>query len=217
MTRCFDFAPFAKDCPLTQDLVIEKLVQKHFCDFTGKRRDTAKQNLATIINATFELANSMGFAKMSMRDLHKASNISLGGLYNYFENKEALALMLTDALNQIAFDWLPELIDESMPTAEKLERLIRGHIYLSELLRPWFYFVFMESKNLPQKNKAKARETELNFQSLLETILSGNTLAASHLMALMQDWHVKHWKYREYAIDEFADSVNEIAQFLAKS
>lgn len=219
MPRCFDFAKFKKDCPLTHDFVIQKLVEQNFSHFKGKRYETAQNNLGAIINSTFELANRIGFAKMSMRDLHKACGLSLGGLYNYFESKEALALMLTDALHFFAIDWLPNLNDPQMNKAQRLERLIRGHIYLSELLRPWFYFVFMESKNLPVKNKQHAREAELNFQRLLEDIYQDDSLAASHLMALMQDWHVKHWKYRnednrEASIDTFADSVNEIAQSL---
>lgn len=211
MARCFDYEGFKKDCPLTHDLVIERLAEQNFSAFKGKRHETARQNLSAIVEATFKLANRIGFAKMSMRDLHKECGLSLGGLYNYFESKEALAMMLTDALHYFAFDWLPKLNDKEMSREERLERLVRGHIYLSELLRPWFYFVFMESKNLPTKNKQHARDAELNFQKLLEEIYQEDSFAASHVMALMQDWHVKHWKYRDKPIDVFADSVNEIA------
>lgn len=212
LQRCFDFKHFKDNGLITHDTVIEKLVHKNFGSYTLKRQTLAKQNLSIIISATFELANKIGFAKMSMRDLSSASGISLGGLYTYVEGKEALALMVVESLNELALDWLPTFIDEQLNKEEKLERLIRGHIYLSELLRPWFYFSFMENKNLPEKNKAKAREAEHNFQCLLEEIYSGNSLMASHIMALIQDWHVKHWKHKKRSIDVFADSVNNIAK-----
>ncbi len=207
MRRCFNYAEFQELCPLDNESIIQGLVARHYASASDKRRQKAEENLRAIISATFELAASMGFAKMSMRDLHKASGLSLGGLYNYFESKEALALMITEALHLIAFDWLPSLTNTNMPAEEQIERLLRGHIYLSECLRPWFYFVFMESKNLPEANKACARDVELRFESLLQAHLGDDKLLASHMMALVQDWHVKNWKYKQTDIDAFADSV----------
>ncbi len=207
MPNCFNFREFTTLCPLDHDTIIARLAAKHFSTSNERRRVKAEQNLNVIITATFELAATIGFARMSMRDLHKASGLSLGGLYNYFDSKESLALMIADALHLVAFEWLPTLTDETMTHEQQLEHLIRGHIYLSETLRPWFYFVFMESKNLPEPNKASARSVELRFQSLIATLLGEDNLHASHIMALMQDWHVKHWKYRSVNIDDFADSV----------
>lgn len=207
MQACFSFKEFQTIAPPTHATIIARLADKHFSPGTEKRRAKAEQNLDAIITATFRLAATIGFARMSMRDLHKESGLSLGGLYNYFESKEALALMITDGLHLIAFDWLPSLTNDSMNNTQQLERLVRGHIYLSETLRPWFYFVFMESKNLPESNKAAARDVELRFQARIAELLDNNTLLASHIMALVQDWHVKHWKYRNVRIDDFADSV----------
>jgi len=216
-SRCFHFKQFAQDCPLTHTSVVDHLCSEQFPHLTGKRQQKARQNLGAILDATFSLSNEIGFAKMSMRDLHRACGLSLGALYNYFDSKEALAMSITETLNHIAFDWLPRLIqDETLP-ARRLERLVRGHIYLSELLRPWFYFVFMEIKTLPDAHKQKACDVELRFQSLLDSLYGTPLLPASHVMALMQDWHVKHWKYRQLDIDTFADSVNTIAQSMLKS
>ncbi len=211
MLRSFDFNSFERDCPLNHQQVIQNLVSRYFADNSAKRKGKVAQNLEAIVNATFALAAEMGYAKMSMRDLHRRSGLSLGGLYNYFASKEALAMMMTDTLQHIAFDWLPSTLETSMNKEQQLERLVRGHIYLSQILRPWFYFVFMEIKNLPEENRAKARAVELDFQNRIEAIVGQGTLPASHIMALMQDWHVKHWKYRDTPIDEFADSVLAIA------
>ncbi len=210
--RCFDFQNFKQDCPLTHTAIIEHISQERFAGLPGKRAEKARQNLHTIIDSTFSLSNEIGFAKMSMRDLHKDCGLSLGSLYNYFDSKEALAMCITDTLHHIAFDWLPQLVDDKHSPAQRLEHLVRGHIYLSELLRPWFYFVYMEVKTLPDAHKQRACEVELKFQALLEDIYQNPLLPASHVMALMQDWHLKHWKYKLLDIDAFADSVVAIAQ-----
>ncbi|MDX1452392.1 MAG: helix-turn-helix domain-containing protein, partial [Oleiphilaceae bacterium] len=134
MPASFNYQEFLNLCPLDDQRIIQQLISRHFGDLSDKRRQKAEENLQAIITATFELAASIGFAKMSMRDLHKACGMSLGGLYNYFESKEALALMITEALHLIAFEWLPSLTDATQPREKQLERLIRGHIYLSEML-----------------------------------------------------------------------------------
>lgn len=209
--RITNFEQFRKVCPLSHEQVIERLVEHYFSSGTPKRRENTRANLDAIVLSTFKLSKQIGFAKMSMRDLHRECGLSLGGLYNYFESKESLALMIVEALHHIAFDWLPQLAEDNMEDSVRLAQLIRGHIYLSELLRPWFFFVFMESKNLPDENKEKARKVELDFQALLSSLYPHDSLIPAHLMAMMQDWHVKHWKYRNTSIDDFATSVLNIA------
>lgn len=204
-----DYETFLKSCPLSHESVIEELV--NLLEIKGdKRRQNALRNLSAIIDATFRTSREIGFSSMSMRGLSQTTGISLGGLYNYFDSKESLALTITDVMYRIAFDWLSKIDIKDLTPTLQLEHLIRGHIYLSERLRPWFYFVFMESKNLPALNKKRAQQVELDFERTLETLMN-NHLMASHTMALMQDWHVKHWKYRDMDIDTFADSVCSIS------
>ncbi len=38
--------------------------------------------------------------------------------------------------------------DKNSPPLEQLRAVIKAHLFLSESARPWFYFTFMEAKNL---------------------------------------------------------------------
>ncbi|MDP1758223.1 MAG: helix-turn-helix domain-containing protein, partial [Thermodesulfovibrionales bacterium] len=47
-----------------------------------------------ILEAAMRVFSEYGYAKANMRMIAKASNISIGGLYLYFKNKEDLYLTL---------------------------------------------------------------------------------------------------------------------------
>ena len=100
---------------------------------------------------------------------------------------------------------------------DRLEAMIRSSIYLSEVLQPWFYFVFMDSRVLQVEQRSMAKNSELYVQTLIAATIAeiepkpqgDPTLLAAHCLALFQDWYVKRWKYRaaKVNVDDFADSV----------
>lgn len=106
-------------------------------------------------------------------------------------------IRFTSAANPIWFSAQPTALD-------RLDSTLRGHIFISELLRPWFYFVFMELRTLSASQKTIARYSEMSFQDELSRLYieAGLTyeenahLRAAHCVALIQDWYVKRWKYQ---------------------
>ncbi|MBN2157972.1 MAG: helix-turn-helix transcriptional regulator [Spirochaetes bacterium] len=184
-----------------------------------KNEDVAVRNLTVIFNATLELGNRKGFQAMSLRDLSESTGLSLGALYAYFSGKEELLdLILTQG-------WLitNRILTEQIPSdGEPLERLrtgIRTHLYLSEMLHPWFFFSYMEAKNLPREEIRKIIKAELFTEKIFSDILEEGTklnmfrlgksniqMTASMIKALLQDWYLKRWKYtqRGVSIDDYA-------------
>ena len=178
----------------------------------------AVRNLALIFNATLELANEKGFQAMSMRDLSEKTGLSLGALYAYFPGKtELLDSMLQQGWKTITGVLIGQLAVESGPR-ERLHSAVRTHLYLSELLQPWFYFSYMEAKNLRREEMKKIIRSELFtekiFFEILESGMKGRVfdiketdmiLTSSVIKAILQDWYVKRWKYaqRGVAVDDY--------------
>jgi AcrR family transcriptional regulator len=211
MSRLFGFKQFQKQYPITQDILIDRLFARHFSFLDKSRQANARERVGTIINATFKLSTRMGFATMTMRDLQKESDISLGGLYTYFANKESLAEMLVEALHEFNAERIPAYIDETLPRDVQLERLIRGYIYLGHSLRKWFCFMFMEYKTLPEATKKTTVVIEMDFQQRLDHLFGTQFYPSANLVALMQDWFLKYWKYGHMNVDEFADRIVRMA------
>ena len=189
-----------------------------------QRQKTAVEKLAVIIQSTFKLSHDKGFALMSLRDLSEESGISLGGIYAYIGSKQQLALMIHQFLPHV-FSQTIHLDYPTVSSGKKkewknisdsqlmsdLHRMIRGHIFLSEILRSWFFFAYMEAKYLP----ASVREVALNNEQVTEQILYSllaqikerqliaidDVFMATHLIkSLLQTWYLKRAKFSKQKI-----------------
>ena len=212
----FDFAQFQSMTPLNGDTIWAYIVDHHAERIGVKRRKPALENMEKIFGATFRLANEVGFRAMSLRDLCRETGLSMGGLYGYIDSKDQLAEMIEDVVRHASQE-LPRMFAHVAAPLERLEALVRATIYLSEILQPWFYFVYMDSRVLNFEQRGMAKHSELSIQGILADIIgeikpapAGDaTLLAAHIVALFQDWYVKRWKYRaaKIHVDDFADST----------
>ena len=202
--------------PLNGETIWTYLVDRHAERIGVKRRKPALENMEKIFVATFRLANEVGFRAMSLRDLCRETGLSMGGLYGYIEGKDQLAEMIEDVVRHTTTE-LPRMVAHLASPLERLEGFVRATIYLSEILQPWFYFVYMDSRVLNHEQRGMAKHSELAAQSYIAGLIDeirpqaggDSTLLAAHLLAMFQDWYVKRWKYRaaKVNVDDFADSV----------
>ena len=212
----FNFEQFQQMTPLNGVNIWEYILDRHAGRIGVKRRKPALENLERIFGATFRLANDVGFRAMSLRDLCRETGLSMGGLYGYITGKDQLAEMIEDVVRH-ATQALPQLFVDVQSPLDRLEAMIRSSIYLSEILQPWFYFVYMDSRVLQVEQRSMAKNSELYVQTLIAATIAeiepkpqgDPTLLAAHCLALFQDWYVKRWKYRaaKVNVDDFADSV----------
>lgn len=215
MPAQFDFQQFQAMTPLDGANIWSYLLDRYADRITVKRRKPALENLEKIFNATFKLANEVGFRAMNLRDLCGETGLSMGGLYGYISSKDQLAEMIEDVVRHATHE-VPKMFTDVEQPLDRLEALIRASIYVSEILQPWFYFVFMDSRVLQAEQRGTAKESELHVQTLFADIVasvpglsSSPDLIAAHILATFQDWYVKRWKYRAADIgpDRFADSA----------
>ncbi|MGJ8662730.1 MAG: hypothetical protein ACSHWU_03720, partial [Marinicella sp.] len=134
------------------------------------------------------------------------SGISMGGLYKYFSNKNQIAKMIHDAMIHMAETCLKIKKYRHQDPVFELNELLARHIYISERLKKWFYFVFMECKSLDKELMATFIASEQFMETaILERILDANSQGLSQctnpdfvsamLKVMLQDWYLKSWKY----------------------
>ena len=185
-----------------------------------KKEGKVLTNLEKIFSATLKISNKKGFTAMSMRDLSNETGLSMGALYSYFTSKDEILSMLQEQQRAVTRQILTEAIAGENRPGEKLRVAVKAHLYLSEVLQPWFYFSYMEAKNLPAAEKKKAVESERFSEKLFADILEEGRLhgefgdvdcrlTASCLKAMLQDWYLKRGKYAGRSI-----GVEQYAQFL---
>jgi len=185
-----------------------------------KKEAVAVKNLANIFNTALRLSNEKGFQAMSLRDLSRTSGLSMGALYSYFTSKEELLEIIQNQGRRLTRSVLTKQIDINAEPGEMLRTAIRTHLYLTEIMQKWFYFSYMETKNLDKPQQKKSIESELETEQVFIDILEegsrknvfhveNSILTASVIKSMLQDWYVKRWKYtrRQISVDEYADFV----------
>jgi len=185
-----------------------------------KKAGVAVKNLEKIFDATLAVSHQKGFHAMTLRDLSRESGLSMGALYSYFSSKDELLDLIQDQGRLTVHRALSERIETIQDAAGKLTAAVQTHLYLSEIYYRWFYFSYMETKNLSKEQQAKAIESELFTEKIFIDILEQGMqegvfsiadprLTAAAVKALLQDWYLKRWKYtrRKITVEQYTEFV----------
>ena len=215
-----DLNAFKKRVNMSKADMYREFFQEHREKIKVKKEDVAVKNLIKISEATLALSNQKGFSAMSMRDLSAEAGLSMGALYSYFSSKDELLDMIQQQSMRVAARVLVDQLAGIHDPHLKLKQAIYAHLYLSEIMHPWFYFSYMEAKNLSKQVQKKAIELELFTEKIFIDIIAhgkqdgtfqdvDKELVAAMIKAVLQDWYLKRWKYEMRNI-----SVVEYARFL---
>ncbi len=191
-----------------------------------RKDDLATANLTRIIDATLRLSNKKGFHSTTVRDLAKASGLSMGGVYSYVASKAALvSMILGEVLATVNEVLAAPPQDVAADPRAHLRWIIDAHIRLTEAMEPWFVFCFMEAKTFPARERQMTVEAEAMTEGLLNEIVGRGVaagvfcvpeagLSASLIKPLLQDWYVKRAKYRKRGttIEEYIAAVTAFAE-----
>ncbi|MBT4876249.1 MAG: TetR/AcrR family transcriptional regulator [Desulfobacula sp.] len=177
-----------------------------------KKEKTAVNNLEKIFNAVFNISYKKGFQAMSMRALSQKTGMSLGSLYAYFKGKEDLQDIIQIQGWSIIKKDLEKVLKSHNNPWERLKAVIKAHVFLSELFRPWFYFTFMEARNIKAVKSMEDHTQKILTNILVEGEKQGvfklgnHELTASMIKAMQQEWYLKRWKYKKLniSVDQFA-------------
>ncbi len=216
---------FRRDLGLSMQGLARQMYRKNSERFKVQKEAVAVKNLSNILDATLTLANRKGFTAMSLRDLSEKTGMSLGGLYAYIGSKDDLVTLIQGLGIETTQSILKEHIANIADPRERLHAAIRTHLYMSEILRAWFYFSYMEARHLGAQEKQRAVDAELATETLFCKVIEDGQgagqfrttdalMAAAMLKALLQDWYVKRHKYRGRDIDveKYAESVIEMME-----
>ncbi len=224
------FAEFSKVVTISKKDIYQETISENRETLRVKKEKTVFKNLEKIFGAVLKISNRKGFKAMSMRDLSRESGLSMGALYTYFSSKDELVEMLQNQRRSISERIVRQRLDEETTNQGKLKAAIYTHLYLSEAMQPWYYFSYMEAKNLSKIERDKAVASDLHMEKTIESIIlegqqngefhkRDSQLTASLIQAMLQDWYLKRYKYnqRTISVDQYAQFVVEfVSEFLIK-
>lgn len=186
----------------------ERVFSVHHQRMQIKNGKTALKNLQKIFTCTFRLANSQGFHSMSLRDLSRETEISMGGLYAYIGSKSDLASAIEAVVRQTIDDVMTDLAQHNLDPHQRLKAMIHADLYMNDIMHQWYYFCFIEAKGLDKEQREEAMQMEFRFDQRLQDIFKegiaagvfkyeGDTaLLAAATTAMLQQWYLKRWKFQ---------------------
>ena len=216
----FDYDRFMAVVDLSQTEICRELYRANTEMIRIKKEHVAVRNLARVIEATLRLSNRKGFAAMSLRELCQEAGLSMGGLYAVIHRKEDLVGLIQSHGFMLTRRILAAFTTGVADPLARLDAAVTSHLFLSEAMRPWFYFSYMEARHLPAAHRRDAvgieQETEDLFHDIIDDGIAAGRFApvdarltASMTKAMLQDWYLKRGKYRAQntGVAQYADGL----------
>ena len=200
------FAAFRETFPLQGERLYTELFERNSEIVQTQNARFAVANLEKIMKATFEVSSVSGFDRMSLRDLSRQTGMSMGAIYSCISKKEDIALMVADIV-RLSSELTRQHALRASSNWAQIEESIRFHLYASTLLQPWYFFLFFETRSLPEEQQQASTQIELDgIRSFEEQIKNGVSqgefytedarMVANTIVVLMEDWYLKPWKNR---------------------
>ena len=171
-----------------------------------------------ICRGAMKVFRTKGFHAASIREIAKASRISLGSLYDYIEKKEdILFLVHKEILDQI-YRQVDESLTKYQDPRDQLTHVLGQIFRLSFQLKDEILFIYTETKSMGKKylNEILQRETEFvgaieamirrgvdegSFDSNHPAILA-NVIALTGAIIPLRGWNILPHYSEEEVVDE---------------
>ncbi len=136
-----------------------------------KDTELVRKRQKQICRGAMKVFQKKGYHAASIREIAKASRISLGSLYDYIEKKEdILFLVHTSILEELYRDY-EEVSEKSGNYINQFIKLIKEGFYSSSYFREEILFIYTETKSLDKKNQAEILKRESHYVSFMESLI----------------------------------------------
>jgi TetR/AcrR family transcriptional regulator, repressor of fatR-cypB operon len=131
-----------------------------------------QQRQETILLEALKLFTERGYFNTSVSDIQSASNLSVGTLYNYFKNKEAIAITLFSNIENCLYENLCE-IDRKHNTVYDRYKAIIQHLFETAERNPESMQYLFYTKHRDSMPVEKSVFTSLPFLKMKDMIVKG--------------------------------------------
>ncbi|HJR42791.1 MAG TPA: TetR/AcrR family transcriptional regulator [Gemmatimonadaceae bacterium] len=161
------------------------------------------QKLDALLSAAAKVFASQGFHRTSMRDLAKASGISLAGLYYYVQSKDELLYLIQSRNFDAVIAGMEESLEGVTDPIERLARFIDNHLdyfasHMAEMKVLSHEAEALEGDYLEQVNEKKRAYTRSLMDILAEVERTHGPAHANRRMAAYLLFGMMNWIYTWY-------------------
>ena len=224
------FAEFRDTYEYRGDKIYELIYERHKYSLRGKRPEVVVRNLKAIFEHAFAISQQRGFYAMSLRDLSRSSELSIGALYGCIKSKNDIPNIACDTIHFVHSEFLQRYQDK-VTSDEVLMCHIRHSVYLAEIWDSWFRFLYQETQHLDAESRCcissldtshleliaalvgQQRNCETCCDALVDTMMVPRTVIAS-----VNEWCLKneYFKKQGISVDRYASALVDLISRLLK-
>jgi len=180
-----------------------------------KNKELVQKRRIQIIKAAAKLFSKKGYHRTSVKEIAKASGISIGSLYDYIKNKEDILYFFYERY----VDELERRIKEETKGAknplQELRLALGAYMDTVDLFQDYVLFLYQESKYMKKRDLINIFKLELFTNDIfIDIIKRGNEgyfkvkeplLAGVFISLLTSGWALKRWNLKEYKLGAYKD------------
>jgi AcrR family transcriptional regulator len=167
----------------------------------AEERRTYDEKLARILKTAAAIFAEKGYHEASIRDISRATEVSLSGLYYYFSSKEELLFLIQDHCFETLADNLDRLLEQETDPVRRFYLMVDNHLrfFLNNMKEMKVLSHELDSLTGEFKltvNAKKRRYTEVCAGVLREIAPAGSTIDAR--VAVFALFGMMNWIYNWY-------------------
>src|SRR5215470_1654099 len=163
-------------------------------DLSDSRFD---RRLAKLLDHAARIFCDKGYEGASMRDLSRATGMSLAGLYHYFESKEELLYLIQKHTFTTIIETLREKLEDSTDAEERLRIFIHNHLAYSLDNKQAMKVLVHEDETLKNGRGAEIAAIKREYYhicfDLLEDLRQSKGLEFSGRLAVLSLFGMINW------------------------
>ena len=183
-----------------------------------KNPELVRERRRQIIDSTVKLFIEHGYHKTTTRMIEKASNFSIGSLYEYVSSKEDLLYLECKTIHEEVQDAVEKALSNTDKEKERLASAVRQYFYVCDKLGDHILLMYQVTQFLPEKWKEDVLVNELNITDIFINALSSLSgknkfpklddktinLVGHNISVLGQMWAFRRWHVqRNFTIEEY--------------
>jgi AcrR family transcriptional regulator len=174
-----------------------------------KSGELVRQKHLQIAAGATKLFIKKGYSKTSIREISKATGITIGNLYDYITKKEDILYLVFDVFHSLWVRRLEEAgISKIEDPVEQLKMALRKMFEVVNIHRDMVLLMYTEGKLLPKEFLKKILENESNLIKFFEDIIRGGVekgvfqvkdpfLLANVIVYLLSIEPLRGWNFRK--------------------
>lgn len=167
------------------------------------------RRLADILGHAVEVFHEKGYEGASMRDLSRATGMSLAGLYYYFESKEELLYLIQKHTFETIVEQLERRLSNVAGTEQRIRALIENHLDYFLANPKAMKVLSHEEEVLTGPMGQEVREIKRKYyqlcRELIEALKTERALEVNSRIAVLSLFGMMNWIYTWYRPQVDAD------------